>query len=35
MDYIPYNSRNDLHKSKYGAVKENENIVLSIYQSLT
>lgn len=30
MDYIPYNSRNGLHKSKYGAVREGENIVFKV-----
>ena len=30
MDYIPYNSRNSLHKSKYGAAKEDENIVFKV-----
>ncbi len=30
MDYIPYNSRNELHKSKYGAVKQGENIVFKV-----
>ena len=30
MDYIPYNSRNGIHKSKYGAVKEGENLVFKV-----
>ncbi len=30
MDYIPYNSRNTLHKSKFGALKQGENVVLKI-----
>ena len=30
MDYIPYNSRNSIHKSKFGAVKDSENIVLKV-----
>lgn len=30
MDYIPYNSRNTLHKSKFGAVREGENFVFKI-----
>ena len=30
MDYIPYNSRNGLHKSKYGAAKEGENLVFKV-----
>ncbi len=30
MDYIPYNSRNRLHKSLFGAVKENEKITFKV-----
>lgn len=30
MEYIPYNSRNGLHKSPYGAVKEKQNITFSV-----
>lgn len=30
MDYIPYNSRNKLHKSTFGAVKENEKITFKV-----
>ncbi len=30
MDYIPYNSRNTLHKSKFGAVRQGENIVFKV-----
>lgn len=30
MDYIPYNSRNTLHKSKFGALKQGENVVLKV-----
>ncbi len=30
MDYIPYNSRNSLHKSLFGAVREGENIVFKV-----
>ncbi len=30
MEYIPFNSRNGLHKSPYGAVKEKQNINFSI-----
>ena len=30
MDYIPYNSRNLLHKSKFGAVREGEHFVFKV-----
>ena len=30
MHYIPYNSRIDYHKSKFGAVKENENVTFRV-----
>ncbi len=30
MDFIPYNSRNTLHKSKFGALKEGENVVFKV-----
>ncbi len=30
MDYIPYNSRSTLHKSRFGAVREGENIVFKV-----
>lgn len=30
MDYIPFNSRNTLHKSIFGAVKENEKITFRV-----
>lgn len=30
MDYIPYNSSNTLHKSKFGAVREGENFVFKV-----
>ncbi len=30
MDYIPFNSRNTLHKSKFGAVRQGENIVFKV-----
>lgn len=30
MDYIPYNSRNTLHKSPFGAVREGSNIVFKV-----
>ncbi len=30
MDYIPYNSRNTVHKTPFGAVKEGENIVFKV-----
>ena len=30
MHYIPYNSRIDYHKSKFGAIKENENITFRV-----
>lgn len=30
MDYIPFNSRNTLHKSRFGAVREGDNIVFKV-----
>lgn len=30
MDYIPYNSLNTLHKSKFGAVKQGENLIFKV-----
>ncbi len=30
MDYIPYNSSNTLHKSKFGAVREGDNFVFKV-----
>jgi len=30
MDYIPYNSRNSIHKSRFGAVKEGEHLVFKV-----
>lgn len=30
MDYIPYNSRNDIHKNKFGALKQGEQVVLKV-----
>lgn len=30
MDYIPYNSRNNVHKSKFGAVREGEHFVFKV-----
>ena len=30
MDYIPFNSRNTLHKSKFGAVRQGENFVFRV-----
>ena len=30
MDYIPFNSRNTLHKSKFGAAREGENFVFKV-----
>lgn len=30
MDYIPFNSRNQIHKSKFGALKEGEHIVFKV-----
>ncbi len=30
MDYIPFNSRNTLHKSKFGAVRQGENFVFKV-----
>lgn len=30
MDFIPYNSRNTLHKSKFGALKQGENVVFKV-----
>lgn len=30
MDYIPYNSLNTLHKSRFGAVKQGENIIFKV-----
>ncbi len=30
MDYIPYNSRNLVHKSKFGALKQGENVVFKV-----
>ena len=30
MDYIPYNSRNRLHKSVFGAVKQNEKVTFKV-----
>lgn len=30
MEYIPYNSRNNVHKSKFGAVREGENFVFKV-----
>ena len=30
MDYIPYNSRNSLHKSPFGAVREGDTIVFRV-----
>ncbi|MDD6146528.1 MAG: glycoside hydrolase family 13 protein [Oscillospiraceae bacterium] len=30
MDYIPYNSRNTLHKSKFGALREGEYVVFKV-----
>lgn len=30
MDYIPYNSRNNIHKSRYGAVKDSDNILFKV-----
>ena len=30
MDYIPFNSRNILHKSKFGAVREGEHFVFKV-----
>lgn len=30
MDYIPFNSRNQIHKSKFGALKEGEHVVFKV-----
>ncbi|MCM1545190.1 MAG: glycoside hydrolase family 13 protein, partial [Ruminococcus sp.] len=30
MDYIPYNSRNELHKSVFGAVRQNEKVTFKV-----
>ena len=30
MDFIPYNSRNNLHKSKFGALKQGETVVFKV-----
>lgn len=30
MDYIPYNSRNQVHKSKFGALKQGEYVVFKV-----
>ena len=30
MEYIPYNSRNTLHKSPFGAVRQGDNIVFKV-----
>ena len=30
MDYIPYNSRNQIHKSKFGALREGEHTVFKV-----
>ena len=30
MDHIPFNSRNTLHKSKFGAVRQGENFVFRV-----
>ena len=30
MDYIPYNSRNNIHKSRFGAVREGEHLVFKV-----
>lgn len=30
MDYIPYNSRNTIHKSKFGALKQGEHVVFKV-----
>ena len=30
MDYIPFNSRNTIHKSKFGAVRQGENFVFKV-----
>ena len=30
MEYIPYNSRNNIHKSCFGAVREGENLVFKV-----
>ena len=30
MDYIPFNSRNTLHKSHFGAVREGQNFVFKV-----
>ena len=30
MDYIPFNSRSTIHKSKFGAVRQGENIVFKV-----
>lgn len=30
MDYIPYNSRNQVHKSKFGALRQGENVVFKV-----
>ena len=30
MDYIPYNSRNNIHKSRFGAVREGEHFVFKV-----
>lgn len=30
MDYIPYNSLNTLHKSKFGAVRQGDNLVFKV-----
>jgi len=30
MDYIPYNSRNNIHKNKFGALKQGEHVVFKV-----
>ena len=30
MDFIPYNSRNTLHKSKFGALKQGETVIFKV-----
>ncbi len=30
MDYIPFNSRNILHKSKFGAAREGEHFIFKV-----
>ena len=35
MEYIPYNSRNSIHKSRFGAVREGENFVFRVIYYLT